>query len=90
MKVCRQLQSHADTYHDRFKLSFVVSVSTGVAQPISCMVISQLFLMCPDKAKNDIALLAVNIDNAVQCIELWQKSFISDFSQVFKVVPVGE
>ena len=68
-------------------LTAIVSESTKMGETLDCEVISHLCLMCPNTTKNDVTLFTLTEDNVVQCFDLWQKSSISAFTQVFQPIP---
>ena len=43
---------------------------------IDCVVMTELYLMCPDTAKKETDIILVQEDNAMSCLDLWQKSVV--------------
>ena len=43
---------------------------------IDCVVMTELYLMCPDTAKKETDTILVQEDNVTSCFDMWQKSVV--------------
>ena len=76
------------TYFSSFHILALLPASMAGGET-ECEVMTQLYLMCPDTAKEDVKIILVNDEHVVLCFDLWKKSSIFDFDCAFQIMQKG-
>ena len=60
--------------------------SAAVKEVVDCAVNAQVFFVCPETENKHADIVLVSVDNVGMCLDLWKKSAVFDFDNVFRVM----